>query len=96
MNLEEQIEQINLVIDKIKPYLNSEGGDIEFVKFENGIVYVRMMGACLDCMMLDDTLKGGVEAISPARIITRTIAWWNLNTIVPKMPTVCLRSPNRW
>lgn len=61
MNLEEQIEQINLVIDKIKPYLNSEGGDIEFVKFENGIVYVRMMGACLDCMMLDDTLKGGVE-----------------------------------
>lgn len=34
MNLEEQIEQINLVIDKIKPYLNSEGGDIEFVKFE--------------------------------------------------------------
>lgn len=63
MNLEEQIEQINLVIDKIKPYLNSEGGDIEFVKFENGIVYVRMMGACLDCMMLDDTLKGGVEAM---------------------------------
>lgn len=63
MNLEEQIEQINLVIDKIKPYLNSEGGDIEFVKFENGIVYVRMMGACLDCMMLDDTLKSGVEAM---------------------------------
>lgn len=63
MNLEEQIEQINLVIDKIKPYLNSEGGDIEFVKFENGIVYVRMMGACLDCMMLDDTLKDGVEAM---------------------------------
>ena len=63
MNLEEQIEQINLVIDKIKPYLNSEGGDIEFVKFENGIVYVRMMGACLDCMMLDDTLKGGGEAM---------------------------------
>ena len=63
MNLEEQIEQINLVIDKIKPYLNSEGGDIEFVKFENGIVYVRMMGACLDCMTLDDTLKGGVEAM---------------------------------
>ena len=35
-------------------------------------------------------------AQAPARIITRTIAWWNLNTIVPKMPTVCLRSPNRW
>ena len=61
MNLEEQIEQINLVIDKIKPYLNSEGGDIEFVKFENGIVYVRMLGACAGCTMIDDTLKDGVE-----------------------------------
>ena len=63
MNLEEQIEQINLVIDKIKPYLNSEGGDIEFVKFENGIVYVRMLGACAGCTMIDDTLKDGVEQI---------------------------------
>ena len=63
MNLEEQIEQINLVIDKIKPYLNSEGGDIEFVKFENGIVYVRMLGACAGCTMIDDTLKDGVDQI---------------------------------
>lgn len=63
MNLEEQIDRIKEVIDKIRPYLNSEGGDIEFVKFENGIVYVRMLGACIDCMMLDDTLKGGIEAM---------------------------------
>lgn len=63
MNLEEQLEQINYVITRIRPYLNSEGGDIEFVKFENGIVYVKMLGACLDCMMLDDTLKGGIEAM---------------------------------
>ena len=61
--LEEQIDRIKEVIDKIRPYLNSEGGDIEFVKFENGIVYVRMLGACIDCMMLDDTLKGGIEAM---------------------------------
>ncbi len=63
MNLEEQLEQINYVITRIRPYLNSEGGDIEFVKFENGIVYVKMLGACIDCMMLDDTLKGGIEAM---------------------------------
>lgn len=63
MNLEEQIDRIQEVISKIRPYLNSEGGDIEFVKFENGIVYVRMLGACIDCMMLDDTLKGGIEAM---------------------------------
>ena len=64
-NIEEQIKNVihNLVIDKIKPYLNSEGGDIEFVKFENGIVYVRMLGACAGCTMIDDTLKDGVEQI---------------------------------
>lgn len=59
--IEEQIEKIEDCIDRIRPYLNSEGGDIEFVKFENGIVYVRMLGACVGCSMMDDTLKGGIE-----------------------------------
>ena len=56
-------EQIKNVIHKLRPYLQRDGGDIEYVDFKDGIVYVRMMGACLDCMMLDDTLKGGVEAM---------------------------------
>ena len=59
----EQIEQIKNILSRIRPYLNSEGGDIEFVKFENGIVYVRMMGACVDCAGLDSTLKDGIEAL---------------------------------
>ena len=59
-NIEEQIKN---VIHKLRPYLQRDGGDIEYVDFKDGIVYVRMMGACLDCMMLDDTLKGGVEAM---------------------------------
>lgn len=59
--IEDQIEKIEECIERIRPYLNSEGGDIEFVKFENGIVYVRMLGACVGCSMLDDTLKGGIE-----------------------------------
>ena len=63
MNLAEQSDKIQEVVSRIRPYLNSEGGDIEFVKFENGIVYVKMLGACIDCMMLDDTLKGGIEAM---------------------------------
>lgn len=60
---EEQVEQIKAVLTRIRPYLNSEGGDIDFVKFENGIVYVRMLGACLDCVMMDDTLHGGIESM---------------------------------
>ncbi|MEG0276125.1 MAG: NifU family protein [Coprobacillus sp.] len=60
MNLEEEIKK---VIEKLRPYLQRDGGDIEFVKFEEGIVYVQMHGACAGCSMLDSTLKDGVEQI---------------------------------
>lgn len=57
-----EIEQkIIEVIDKIRPFLISDGGNIEYVKFEDGIVYVKMMGHCSDCPMLDTTLKDSIE-----------------------------------
>lgn len=55
--------EINRVLDKIRPYIQHDGGDVEFVKFEEGIVTVRMLGACAGCLMIDDTLTDGVEAI---------------------------------
>lgn len=61
--MEEKIEEIKKVINKIRPYIQRDGGDVEFVSFEDGIVSVRMLGACSDCLMLDDTIKDGVEAI---------------------------------
>lgn len=57
------IADINKVLDKVRPYINSEGGDLEFVKFENGIVYIRMLGACVDCSAIDFTLKEGIEQL---------------------------------
>ena len=42
-NIEEQIKN---VIHKLRPYLQRDGGDIEYVDFKDGIVYVRMLGAC--------------------------------------------------
>lgn len=54
-------EKITQVINKIRPFLISDGGNIEFVKFENGILYVKMMGHCSDCPMLDVTLKDSIE-----------------------------------
>ncbi len=51
------------IIDKIRPFLISDGGNLEFVKYENNIVYVRLLGACEDCPMMDVTLKEGVEEI---------------------------------
>ncbi len=59
-NIEEQIKN---VIHKLRPYLQRDGGDIEYVDFKGGIVYVRMLGACAGCTMIDDTLKDGVEQI---------------------------------
>ncbi len=50
------------IIDNLRPYLVSDGGNIEFLKYEDGIVYVRMYGACANCQMLDVTLKDGIEA----------------------------------
>ena len=50
-------------IEKIRPYLQNDGGDVEFVKLEDDIVYVKVHGACLGCMSLDLTLKNGVEAL---------------------------------
>ena len=61
--MENKEEQIKNVIHKLRPYLQRDGGDIEYVDFKDGIVYVRMLGACAGCTMIDDTLKDGVEQI---------------------------------
>lgn len=61
--MENMEEQIKNVIHKLRPYLQRDGGDIEYVNFKDGIVYVRMLGACAGCTMIDDTLKDGVEQI---------------------------------
>lgn len=58
MNAEEKIKEI---INKLRPYLVGDGGDIEFVKYEDGIVYIKMLGACAGCALIDYTLKDGVE-----------------------------------
>lgn len=55
--------KIQNVLNRIRPYLQNDGGDAEFVKFEEGIVYVRMLGACIGCGSLDSTLKDCIEAI---------------------------------
>ncbi len=60
MNTEEKIIKI---IDKIRPFLISDGGNLEFVKFEDGIVYLKLLGACSHCSMIDVTLKDGIESI---------------------------------
>lgn len=55
-------ERIIEVIDKIRPFLANDGGNIEFIKYEDGIVYVHLSGACSHCPMFNITLKNGIES----------------------------------
>ena len=63
MLMEETIKLIKETLDKVRPFINRDGGDIEFVDFIDGIVYVNMKGACADCIMIDSTLSEGIEII---------------------------------
>ena len=59
--MKETEKKIIDIIDTLRPYMINDGGNIEFVKFEDGIVYVKMMGACAGCPMMDVTLTEGLE-----------------------------------
>ena len=56
-------EKVEKVLEKIRPYIQSDGGDIELVDVheDTGIVEVRLSGACDGCPSATATLKGGVE-----------------------------------
>ncbi len=50
-------EKIKAVIEEIRPYMNMDGGDIEFIKYEDNYVYVSLKGHCALCEAQDVTLK---------------------------------------
>ncbi len=56
-----QEEKIKEVIEQLRPFLISDGGNIEFVKVENNIVYIKLLGACSGCPMATITLKDLIE-----------------------------------
>ena len=60
-NQEEVIKKIKAVIEKLRPYLQNDGGDVLFKRFENGVVYVKLVGACSNCPMATMTLQEGIE-----------------------------------
>lgn len=60
--MKKEEKKIKEIIDKLRPFLINDGGNIEFVKYENNIVYIKMMGACANCQMLDLTLRDGIAA----------------------------------
>lgn len=58
---EELVTPVKNAIEKVRPSLALDGGDIEFLRVKNGIVYVQLQGACVGCGSSGNTLKYGVE-----------------------------------
>jgi Fe-S cluster biogenesis protein NfuA len=54
-------EKVSEALDKIRPSLQADGGDVEFVDYAEGIVKVRLKGACAGCPMSTMTIKNGIE-----------------------------------
>ena len=54
-------EKVSEALDKIRPSLQADGGDVEFVDYTEGIVKVRLKGACSGCPMSTMTIKNGIE-----------------------------------
>ncbi len=62
MIMNNQEEKIKELIEQIKPFLIADGGNVEFVKYEDNIVYIKVLGACQNCGMLDVTLSDLIGA----------------------------------
>lgn len=60
--MDKDVEKIKEIIDRLRPFLINDGGNIEFIKYEDNIVYIQLMGACANCQMIDLTLKDGITA----------------------------------
>jgi Fe-S cluster biogenesis protein NfuA len=56
-------EKIEAAMKKIRPMLQRDGGDVELVEVEDGVVKVRLQGACAGCPMSQMTIKNGIERI---------------------------------
>jgi Fe-S cluster biogenesis protein NfuA len=56
-------EQVQAVLDKIRPALQADGGDVQLVGVEGGVVKVSLQGACRGCPMSQLTLANGVERV---------------------------------
>jgi Fe-S cluster biogenesis protein NfuA len=62
MKKDEMLEKVNKIIDQLRPFLQSDGGDMEVIEItDENVVKVKLIGACSDCPFSLQTLKAGVE-----------------------------------
>ena len=68
MNNNDTVDKIKDLLDRMRPFLIDDGGDLEFVDYKDNKVYVRLTGACKDCSLIDYTLKDGIEEMIKTEI----------------------------
>lgn len=61
MSTDDSIRKIEEVLEQLRPNIQMDGGDIEFVSFKDGIVSIRLHGACVGCPASMYTVKLGIE-----------------------------------
>ena len=49
-------------LERLRPYIQHDGGDLEYVSYEEGKVHIKLWGACVGCGLVDVTLKDGIES----------------------------------
>ena len=62
------LEKVQNVLNKIRPMLQKDGGDVELVGIKGNVVQVRLQGACAGCPMSQMTLKNGIEKVLKEQI----------------------------
>ena len=60
MKEEETIKKIKELLESIRPYLQMDGGDVEFLKYEDNYLYIKLVGACTHCLLQDNTINEGM------------------------------------
>ncbi len=54
-------EKIKELLDDLRPFMNADGGDLEFIRYEDHYVYIKLTGACSHCGFQDNTINYGIE-----------------------------------
>ena len=61
-------EDIKKALDEIRPALQADGGDVEYVRMDGNVVKVKLTGACGSCPMATMTLKNGIEVLIKKKV----------------------------
>lgn len=61
MKEEHMQDKVEKVLDRLRPYLINDGGDIEYVDYKDGICYLKFLGHCANCSMMLVTLNDGIK-----------------------------------